>query len=90
MSIERKYKDPDEVISFGVDWSEYLGAETVTSSDWTVASGITKVGQTLVGKQANVTISGGTLGTVNRITNRITTSAGETVDQSIDIEIIVK
>ncbi|NBX02607.1 MAG: hypothetical protein EBR02_00800 [Alphaproteobacteria bacterium] len=90
MSIERKYKDPDEVISFGVDWSEYLGAETVTSSDWTVASGVTKVGQTLVGKQANVTISGGTLGTVNRITNRITTSAGETVDQSIDIEIIVK
>jgi hypothetical protein len=90
MSIERKYKDPDEVISFGVDWSEYLGAETVTSSNWTVASGVTKVGQTLVGKQANVTISGGTLGTVNRITNRITTSAGETVDQSIDIEIIVK
>jgi hypothetical protein len=90
MSIERKYKDPDEVISFGVDWSEYLGAETVTSSNWTVASGVTKVGQTLVGKQANVTISGGTLGTVNRITNHITTSAGETVDQSIDIEIIVK
>ena len=90
MSIERKYKDPDEVISFGVDWSEYLGAETVTSSNWTVASGVTKVGQTLVGKQANVTISGGTLGTVNRITNRITTSAGETVDQSIDIEIIVQ
>jgi len=90
MSIERKYKDPDEVISFGVDWSEYLGAETVTSSNWTVASGVTKVGQTLVGKQANVTISGGTLGTVNRITNRITTSTGETVDQSIDIEIIVK
>lgn len=90
MSIERKYKDPDEVISFGVDWSEYLGAETVTSSNWTVPSGVTKVGQTLVGKQANVTISGGTLGTVNRITNRITTSAGETVDQSIDIEIIVK
>ena len=90
MNIERKYKDPDEVISFGVDWSEYLGAETVTSSNWTVASGVTTVGQTLVGKQANVTISGGTLGTVNRITNRITTSAGETVDQSIDIEIIVK
>lgn len=90
MSIERKYKDPDEVISFGVDWSEYLGAETVTSSNWTVPSGVTKVGQTLVGKQANVTISGGTLGTVNRITNRVTTSAGETVDQSIDIEIIVK
>lgn len=90
MSIERKYKDPDEVISFGVDWSEYLGAETVTSSNWTVPSGVTKVGQTLVGRQANVTISGGTLGAIYRITNRITTSAGETVDQSIDIEIIVK
>lgn len=90
MGIERRYKDPDEIVNFGIDWADYLGSETITGSGWTVPSGITEVSSSFVATQATIKLSGGALGTTYRVTNRINTSAGETVDQSIDIEIVEK
>lgn len=90
MGIERRYKDPDEVVNFGIDWADYLGTDTISSSSWTVPSGITQVGSSFTATQATIKLSGGTVGSIYRISNRITTSASETVDQSIDIEVIEK
>ena len=90
MGIERKYKDPNETISFGMDWSEYLGAATISSSSWIVPAGITQLSSSNTTTKATVMLSGGTLGDIYRITNRINTSAGEMLDQSIDIEVIEK
>lgn len=90
MGIERRYKDPDEVVNFGIDWVDYLGSDTITGSSWTVPAGITQVSAVFTTTQATIKLSGGTLGSIYRVTNRITTSTGETVDQSIDIEIIEK
>ena len=90
MGIERRYKDPDEIVNFGIDWVDYLGSETITGSSWTVPSGITEVSSAFTDTQATIKLSGGTLGATYRVTNRITTSAGETVDQSIDVEVIEK
>lgn len=90
MGIERRYKDPDEIVNFGIDWEDYLGTDTISGSSWTVPSGITQVGSSFTTTQATIKLSGGTVGSIYRISNRITTSAGETVDQSIDIEVIEK
>ncbi len=90
MGIERRYKDPDEIVNFGIDWVDYLGSDTITGSSWTVPAGITQASASFTDTEATIKLSGGLLGAVYRITNRITTSAGETVDQSIDIEVIEK
>lgn len=90
MGIARRYKDPDEVVNFGIDWADYLKSDTITASIWIVPAGISQVSATFTDTQAIIKLSGGTLGTIYRITNRINTSAGETVDQSIDIEVIEK
>ena len=90
MGIERRYKDPDEVVNFGIDWADYLGSDTITGSNWTVPAGIAQVSASFTDTQATVKLSGGTVGSIYRISNRISTSAGETVDQSIDIEVIEK
>lgn len=90
MGIERRYKDPNEVVNFGIDWADYLGSDTITGSSWEVPAGISQVSASFTDSQAIIKLSGGTLGTVYRVTNRINTSAGETVDKSIDIEVIEK
>lgn len=90
MGIERKYKDPNETITFGVDWSEYLGAATISSSSWIIPTGVTQVASSNTTSKATIMLGGGTLGNTYRITNRINTSAGEMLDQSIDIEVIEK
>ncbi len=90
MGIERKYKDPDEATLYGVDWLDRLGEATITSSSWVVPAGITQVSASYTDTQTTIKLSGGTLGSTNRVTNRVTTSDGETLDQSIDVEIIEK
>lgn len=90
MGIEHKYKDSDEVVNFGVDWADYLGSDTITGSVWIAPAGITQVSSAFTTTQATIKLSGGTLGITYRITNRITTSTSEIIDQSIDIEIIEK
>lgn len=90
MGIAHRYKDPDEIVNFGIDWADYLKSDTITGSNWIVPSGISQVSASFTDTQAVIKLSGGTLGTTYRVTNRITTSAGETVDQSIDIEMIEK
>lgn len=90
MTIERRYKDPDEILLFGINWADYLGTDTIASSTWIVPAGVTMVSNSHTDTLATIKLSGGTLGQVYRITNRITTADGETVDKSLDIEIAEK
>lgn len=90
MGIERRYKSPNERVTFSVNWASYLNSDTITSSVWIVPTGVTQVSVSNTNTQANIMIQGGTLGKIYRLLNRITTSSNEIVDQSIDIEIIEK
>lgn len=89
-AIERRYKDPDEILIFGINWADYLDTDTILTSSWTVPAGVTQVNNAFTDTLATIKLSSGTLGQVYRITNRITTSAGETVEKSLDIEIAEK
>jgi hypothetical protein len=81
-------KDPNAVLDYVVDWSEWLAAsETISTSTFTVAAGITKDSESNTTTTAKVWLSGGTIGTTYRISNRITTNQSRTDDRSFDIRV---
>lgn len=84
-------KDPDAVLDFKVDWTNWLAvAETLTSSSWTVPVGLTTASPapSNTTTAATIWLSGGTVGTTYTVTNHITSSAGRTDDRSITIQIV--
>lgn len=79
-------KDPDEVLDYGFDWSNWLeDNDTISSSSWTVPSGITKNSSSNTITTTNVFLSGGTAGKAYDITNRIVTAGGRTADRTMTI-----
>lgn len=88
MSIASYYKDPDAVLDYGLDWSSWLAdGETISTSTWTVPSGITKDSDSNDGTSTTVWLSGGTAGTVYTVANKIVTSTGRTEERSILIQV---
>ena len=83
-------KGPDEVISFSVDWTLDLGADTISTSAWAFAASnkdtaLTKANPSIDTTKLITTIefSGGTVGVVYAILNTIVTVAGYTLERSI-------
>lgn len=89
------FKDPDEVLDYVLDWSERLGADTISTSAWEMVA--TNPDELLIidsdsntADTTTVWLSGGTLGETYQITNRIVTAAGRTMDQTCKLKIKVK
>lgn len=81
-------KDPDAVLDWRWDWSEWLAdGETITASVFTVSAGLVKNSDTHSATSATVWLSGGTPGTPYSVANRITTSAGRTDERTITIRV---
>jgi hypothetical protein len=89
--METKLKDPDAVLDYLVDWDDdtedWLGTDTISTSEFIAESGITINSHTNTPTTATVWLSGGTTGTKYKITNRITTAGGRTNDQSFYVKI---
>ena len=85
MTIAPEYKDPDSIIVRGIDWTKSLQtSETISTSIWLADPGITiDADLGINGLVTKVKLSGGTIGTTYKVTNRITTSGGETLDLSL-------
>ena len=74
-------KDPDAVLDYGFDWGKYWLPEGVTISDssWVVSDESLTVETSAVSadnKQTMVILSGGSKGSVYKVTNKITLSDG--------------
>lgn len=80
-------KDPDAVLDYVVDWSEWLDDDTITASEWTVPDGIEKDSDTHTTTATTIWLSGGTLGATYTLVNHITTAAGRENDQTIKIKV---
>jgi hypothetical protein len=80
-------KDPDAVLDYAVDWTDFLGVDTIASSTWTVGTGLTKVTNSNTTKVATVWLSGGTIATEYSVTNRIVTAGGRTDDRTLTIAV---
>lgn len=80
-------KDPQEVLDYTVDWGANILAtgETISTSTWTVPSGITKDSDSKTSTTAVIWLSGGTADTDYDLTNKIVTSGSRTFERTITI-----
>jgi len=84
-------KDPSAVLDYQIDWTDWLAltppgtADTISTSTWTVPTGITKASDSKTTVKTTVWVSGGTAGQQYELVNRIVTVAGRTAERTIVI-----
>ena len=81
-------KDPDAVLDYVIDWgAEYLGDDLLAESEWFAAPdeprGLAVTGSDFDATTARVKVSGGQLGHVYRLVNRVVLGSGRVDDRSI-------
>lgn len=81
-------KDSAAVLDYQIDWSEWLDGDTISTSEWTVPSGITEDSDANTTTTATVWLSGGTVGQEYRIVNRVVTAGGRTDERYIRIKVV--
>jgi hypothetical protein len=95
----RTYRqDSDDTRLYDLNWSDQLASDTeitgvsatISSSAWSVASGLTGAGATVDGKYTYIKLSGGTVNTTYKVENEITTSGGLTHTKSFQVQVVVK
>lgn len=82
-------KDPDAVLDYKFDWTDWLNGDTISTRAVTVDTGLTKDSDSITDTNKSVTVwlSGGTVGTSYDVRCRITTAAGRTDDRTVTIHI---
>lgn len=80
-------KDPQAVLDYEVDWSAWLGEDTISASTWTAPDGITIDSDSFTATTATVWLSGGEIGQSYDATNEIVTDGGRTDDRTIRIKV---
>lgn len=77
-------KDPQAEISYGLDWTDYLGDENILTSSWEAEDDlVVEASSSADGKKTSVLLSGGTDGKHYNVVNTITFSGanGTETDQ---------
>ena len=81
-------KDPDAVLDYVVDWTEWLGSDDViTEASWQVAPPLSVTSSENTEHTATVWLAGGEIGETHRATCRIVTNKGRTEDRTIRLRI---
>jgi hypothetical protein len=86
-SVNVFVKDPNAILDYSVDWTEWLVADTIASVVWTVPAGITQTAVAATTKIATIWLSGGTAGQSYDLICRIATAGGRTDDRTITITV---
>lgn len=88
MAISVDPKDPNEILDYQVNWAARLGTDTIATSTFILVDGHVVIdSNTHTSQVATVWVSGGTLGEICVLTNRITTVGLRTLDQSIKFKV---
>lgn len=69
-------KKPSSILDYGFDWSQWLDAEAIETSTWSVQSGLEKSNESHDDTTTSVKISGGVAGETYVVTNTIVTDSG--------------
>lgn len=80
-------KDPDATLDYTVDWTSWIGADTIATVTWTVASGITNSATSNTTLTATIWLSGGTVGQTYAIACKITTTAGRIDERTFTVTV---
>lgn len=103
MSFKWPNKDPQSTLDYTVDWSRFLGTDTITDATWYVTgptdvlTEITAPGQVVDGLNvvdsvfttttATVILGAGTNNVTYKVTCRITTLSANTIERSVRLSI---
>lgn len=89
MSVKTYLKDPDAVLDYGFNWSDWLATdETISTSTWTVPDGITEGSNAKTNIKTSVWLSGGTAGETYDVANKVVTSASRTDERTLSIRVV--
>ncbi len=80
-------QDPDSTLDYRFIWSAWLAGDEIATSTFLLPDGLTQVSASNTARTATIVVSGGTACSKYRVTNRITTIAGRTMDQTVVISI---
>ena len=87
-------KDPDEVLDYSIDWKDSTDpvlttSETITTSTWTVPSGLTKDSDSKTNTTTTVVLSGGTAKAKYQVANKIVTdnSPARTYERTVNLKV---
>lgn len=84
-------KDPGARIDHAIDWSAYLAGQSVIASLWEVspveAGGLLVEASAYEPQRSSARLSGGIVGHVYRLTNRVTLSDGQLDERSVTIRV---
>jgi hypothetical protein len=90
MALSWSTKDPNDVDSFGINWATRLDGDLISTSDWIVPTGLTEDSASNTTTTTTIWLSSGTDGDDYEITNRITTTGGRTLDQTVKLKVRAK
>lgn len=80
-------KDPGAVKDYALDWTAWLGADTINTSTWTVPTGITMDSSGNSPTHTAIWLSGGTKGNSYLLSNKVVTVGGRTELRTIEISV---
>ena len=90
-------KDPDEVLDYSFDWSEWLSTgDTIAASEWFIDDIVPTEGLILsedylpsfTDTTTTVWLDNGVIGQRHYLTNRITTADGRIADRTVIIKVL--
>jgi len=83
-------KDPDAILDYAIDWSDWLAtSETISSRTVSVESGLIESStDTESSGVVTMWLSGGTVGTTYSVACKIVTNAGRTDERTINIKVV--
>lgn len=82
-------KDPNAILDYGFNWASWLvTGETITTSTWTVPTGITQYDTGRSNTVTTIWLSGGTVGGEYDIVNHIVTSDGREEDRTLTVAVM--
>lgn len=90
MRLGTMVKDPDNAKAISINWTTYIGADTVSSCSWSAANGLTveaSPAPSLAAGVAIATVSGGQEGCDYLVTCRATLSSGVTEDGTVLVQV---
>lgn len=81
------YQDPVSTLDYNIDWTAWLGGDTISSSTWITHPDITISNTTFTGVITTVYLTGGTAGKTYKVKNKISTTNGRTEEETFDLTI---
>lgn len=88
-SVQYFLKDPDDVLDYTIDYADWLEtSDEVSTSSWSLDTGITEDSSSNSTTSATIWLSGGTAGVDYDCTNSIVTDDGREKDTTITIRVM--